>query len=154
MGAAAPFLFVVSLFEWALLRSREGKVHDLELSPLRSDNNSGSFIYISCLSTSCGTQHSFRALNGTHVLLAAAPTASPCIPLFGFAIFPRPGEVFATGGGRRRCSLRAATNTFSREGAPSGRCMSISKCCAAFTSLFANETVRSIAIDVKNEFCL
>ena len=28
--------------------------------------------------TGCGSQHPFRALGGTHVLLAAAPTASPC----------------------------------------------------------------------------
>ncbi len=28
--------------------------------------------------TGCGTQHPFRALNGTHVLLATAPTMIPC----------------------------------------------------------------------------
>ena len=31
---------------------------------------------------------------------SAAPASLPCVPLFGFAIFPRPGEVFA----RRRRS--------------------------------------------------
>ena len=30
------------------------------------------------LTTGCGTQHPLRALGGTRVLLAAAPTASPC----------------------------------------------------------------------------
>mgnify|MGYP001667620049 CR=1 FL=1 len=27
----------------------------------------------------------------------AAPASPPCVPLFGFAIFPRPGEVFPKG---------------------------------------------------------
>ena len=30
----------------------------------------------------CGSQHPFRTLSGAHVLLAAAPTAPPCVPLF------------------------------------------------------------------------
>ena len=30
----------------------------------------------------CGSQHPFRTLSGAHVLLAAAPTAPPCVPPF------------------------------------------------------------------------
>ena len=32
--------------------------------------------------TGCGTQRPLRALGGTRVLLTAAPTAPPCVPLF------------------------------------------------------------------------
>jgi len=45
----------------------------------------------------CGTQHPHRALGGTCVLLAAAPTTSPCFPLLSPAVTSSPGagEVFA-----------------------------------------------------------
>ena len=47
----------------------------------------------------------------------AAPASLPCVPLFGFAIFPRPGEVFA----RRRRSAPLQVLLSALHGSPPGR---------------------------------
>ena len=49
----------------------------------------------------CGTQHPLRALGGTRVLLAAAPTTPPCTPPFVTC-----GDIFPRRGGSL-CSLAA-----------------------------------------------
>ena len=89
------------------------------------------------LATGCGTQHPLRALGGTRVLLAAAPTTAPCFRRWRRSqlLHCGVGGVQRQGGGSRntppclwpsgaslhaeykqKISLRSAPNAFSREG--------------------------------------